>query len=181
MLYVAIVDVTQRVRPSDAATPQACDAMGHGRTVSIDLAAPFTGGRIVDLAGYVHFLRAPDGLADLHGLPSGWTLRSASDVEESPTGRWLRVFAPVADPPQGTSQGRLDLYQAFGGPAGVSGGDDVRTVSVNGQAATLYRSSADGELVLVWALGGDGLAIVANEADFTADALVRLAEGATLP
>jgi hypothetical protein len=181
VLYAAITDVTERTRPPGVETPQACDAVGHARTVSVALAAPFTGARLVDLAGYVHFLRAPDGLVELHGLPAGWTLRSASDVGESPTGRWLRVYAPIADPPRSTSKGHLDLYQASGGPVLVSGGDEVRAVTVNGQAATLYRSAPDGELVLVWTLGGDGLAITANETDFTADELVRLAEGATVP
>jgi hypothetical protein len=181
VLYAAVVDVTQRVRPPEAPTPQACDAMGHGRTVSVALAAPFSGGRLVDLAGYVHLLRTPDGLVELHGLPAGLALQSASDVEDSPTGRWLRVYTPSTPPQQGTSKGRLELYQAFGGPVEVSGGDEVRSVLVNGQPATLYRLSADGELVLVWTLRGDGLAIVANEADFSTDALIRLAESATLP
>lgn len=180
-LYAAVVDVTDRVRPSDAPTAAACDAMGYGRRVSVTLRAPFSGARLVDLWGYVHFLKAPPGLVELTALPPGWTLRAANDVEDSPTGRWERVYSPDAQLPQGTSKGRLELYQAFGGPAQVSGGEDMRTVMVNGQSATLYRWAADGELVLVWSLGSDGLALVANETDFTVDALIRLAESARLP
>ena len=36
----------------------------------------------------------------------------------------------------------------------------------------------DGELVLVWTLGTDGLALVANETDFSVGELISLAESA---
>ncbi len=134
-----------------------------------------------DLAGYVHFVRPPDGLAELTGLPGDWQLRSQHDVEESPTGRWLRVYAPTADPALDGSKGHVDFYQAFGGAANVSGGDEHRDVTVNGKPALLYRNPPDGELVLVWLLEGNGMALVANEADFSADALIKLAESAELP
>ena len=172
-LAVAIVDVTPP-RPSVI-----CTAEGYGRSVAVRLPVPFVGSRIDDLAGYVHFLRAPTGLAELGGLPAGWLLRAEADVAESPTGRWLRTYSPAAVPPTGTSKGRIDLYQAFGGPASVSGGEEHRTVTVNGQRATLYRSPPDGELVLEWMLGTDGLALVANETDVSVEALIELADSAT--
>ena len=136
---------------------------------------------MIDLAGNTHFIRPPDGLAVLTGLPGDWQLRTQKDVEDSPAGRWLRVYAPTADPPLDISKGHLDLYQAFGRAADVSGGDEHRDVMVNGNPALLYRNAPDGELVLVWLLGGNGMALVANEADFPADALVKLAESASLP
>jgi hypothetical protein len=179
VLYAAVVDVTP---PLPSLAPNvACDAVGYARTASVDLPAPFGGARVIDLAGNVHFIRPPDELAVLTGLPDGWQLRSQRDVEDSPTGRWLRVYAPTADPPLDISKGHLDLYQAFAGAANVAGGDEHRDVTVNGQPALLYRNPLDGELVLVWLLGGNGFALVANEADFPADALIRLAESARLP
>lgn len=171
-LYAAVIDVTPS--PPDGATPPACLAMGYGRTVTVTLPEPFTGFRVEDLAGYVHFLRAPDHLAVLPALPDGWQLTTQGDVGESPTGRWVRTWARSGVTDAGP--GRLDLYQAFGGPADVTGGEDTSTVTVNGADAMLYRHAPTGELVLVWSLGGDGLALVAYEADFTEAELVRLAE-----
>jgi hypothetical protein len=84
----------------------------------------------------------------------------------------------VANPDAGTSKGKVDLYQAFDGPVNVTGGDQQGTVTVNGRAATLYRNAPDGELVLVWRLGSDELALVANETDFPIDRLIILAESA---
>ena len=105
----------------------------------------------------------------------------SADVEESETGRWQRTWTKggAADP--ASSKGKIDLYQAFDGPANVTGGDEVRDVQVNGTPATLYRNAPDGELVLVWMLGSDGLALVVNEADFPQDEAIRLAETVRAP
>ena len=176
-LYVTVVDVTPA--GPDGETPGPCDAMAYGRTVAVTLPEPFAGYRVQDLAGYVHFLRAPPGLAELAGLPDPWRLTSEADVDSSPTGRWVRTWTLDGDTAEGP--GRLDLYQAFAGPADVMGGDSGRPVPVHGTPATLYRYEPTGELVLVWSLEGDGLALVANEADFTEAALIRLAESAVIP
>ena len=179
VLEAAVVDVTPPQPVGNGGTPAACDAVGHFRTVTVSLPTPFVGSRIHDRAGYTHFVLAPDGLVTLRALPASWLLRSERDVEDSPTGRWQRTYSPLANPDVATSKGKIDLFQAFGGPAGVSGGDEQRTVTVNGRSATLYRSAPDGELVLVWDLGSDGLALAANESDFPADKLILLAESAT--
>ena len=50
---------------------------------------------------------------------------------------------------------------------------------VNGRRATQYRHAPNGELVLVWRLGNDGLALVAYEQQFSIDELIALAESAT--
>jgi hypothetical protein len=177
-LEVAVIDVTPPLILPNGGTPPGCDAIGYERTVTVHLAEPFVGARVHDLAGYLHFLRAPEGLVTLSGLPAGWLLRSERDVEDSPTGRWQRTYSPVANPDTGTSKGKIDLYQSFGGPVNVTGGDQQGTVTVNGGSATLYRFAPDGELVLVWPLGSDELALVANETDFPIDRLIILAESA---
>jgi hypothetical protein len=126
----------------------------------------------------VHLLRAPDRLAQLTALPATWLQTSEGDVQDSPTGRWRRTYTQEgAATPNGAT---LDLYEAIGGPVEVTGGDDERQVTVNGTDATLYRHATSGELVLVWSLGGDGLALVANEKDFTESALIALAESAVI-
>lgn len=175
VLDVAVVDVT----PPPAGGPVACTAEGYHRTVSIPLAQPYLGSRVQDRAGDLHFVRQPAGLVELHGLPASWLLRSEGDVEGSPSGRWLRTYSPLAQPNIATSKNKLDFYQAFGGPADVSGGDAEQAVSVNGQNATLYRSTTDGELVLDWTHGTNGLALDANEADFSVAQLIQLADRAT--
>jgi hypothetical protein len=177
-LRVKVVDDTPRA--ASGPTEAACDAIGYGRTIAIDLDQPFHGSRVEDLAGYVHFVRPPDGLATID-VPNGWTLVAQRDVEESQTGRWQRTWTKggAADP--GSSKGKIDVYQAFDGPANVTGGDEVRGVQVNGTPATLYRNAPDGELVLVWMVGGDGLGLVVNEADFPADEAIRLAETIRAP
>jgi hypothetical protein len=179
-LRVKVVDDTPVPPPTP--TPQipfACDLVGYGQTIAIRLDRPFLGSRVEDLAGFVHFVRPPDGLATI-AVPDGWTEATQRDVEESPTGRWQRTWTKggAADP--GTSKGKVDLYQAFDGPANVTGGDEVRDVQVSGTPAKLYRNT-DGELVLVWSLGNDGLALVVNETDVPPDEAIRLAETVRLP
>ncbi len=158
-----------------------CSDVGYSRQVTIGLASPFLGARVHDVAGYVHFVRRPDGIVDLAKLPAGWTLVVERDVEESPTGRWQRTWTRGGAPTEATSKGKIDFYQAFGGPASVSGGEEVRSVMVNGTPATLFRQAEDGELVLVWMLDGDGLALVVNETEFPVDRAIELAESAAAP
>ncbi len=174
-LHAAIVDVT--TRPGRAI---ACNDVGYGRAVEITLPAPFSGARLEDLAGYVQFLRAPDGLVELEALPETWKLRSGESVEDSKTGRWRRVYAPDASPPA-SGRGRLELYQAFGGFADVGGGEILTTVYVNREEAPVYGSPGSGELVLAWQAGGNGFALVADKADFSVHELAELANSATLP
>jgi hypothetical protein len=148
--------------------------------VTVRLPAPFTGARLEDLAGYVHFLRAPDGLVELEALPETWRLRMGESVEDSRTGRWRRVYSPDVSPPA-SGRGRLELYQAFGGFAGVGDGDLLTTVYVNREEAPVYGSPDSSELVLAWQIGGDGFALVADKADFSVEELAELASSATLP
>ncbi len=177
-LEVKVVDDTAR---QPGATAPTCDLVGFTRAITIDLARPYTGWRANDLAGDMHFVRRPPGSVELTTLPTGWTLQLERDVEESPTGRWQRTWTQGGSSNVPTSKGKVDLYQAFGSPADVTGGEEVRSVLVNGRGATLYRSAPDGELVLVWKLGDDGLALVVNETDFPLAEAIKLAEGAAVP
>jgi hypothetical protein len=174
------VSVVEQVVPGRPAI--ACDAIGFGRTLALDLPEPFFGSTVRDVTGYTHFVSRPDGLVELRQLPAGWELRSEEDVPESTTGRWRRTYMlPGREAVPGGSRWRLDVYQAFDGPVEVSGGEDVGRVHVNGQAATLYRHAPTRELVLVWALDGDGLALVANQEDISEAELIAIAESAVPP
>ena len=62
----------------------------------------------------------------------------------------------------------------------VTGGEQQSEVTVNGQPARMYRHPPTGELVLAWAIGDDGFALVANASDFETDALIALAESVAL-
>jgi hypothetical protein len=179
---VAVVDGILEVGIEESRRPSptegtACDALGHARILQVNLDEPFTGSVWRDLNGYVHFLAPPDGLVELAGLPTGWALRAQRDVEDSPTGRWERTYSP--DPSLADETRSVVLFQSFDGPVNVTGGTEERQVVVNGRPATLYRWPPTGELVLVWRLGNDGLALVAYEQEFSIDDLVALAESAS--
>lgn len=181
VLRVKVVDDTPA--PPPTATPQipfACDLVGYGQSIAIRLDRPFQGFRVEDLAGYVHFLRPPDGLATID-VPDGWTLAAQRDTEESPGGRWQRTWTKGGPPDPATSKGQIALYQSFDSPANVTGGDELSGVQVNGAPATLYRNPPDGELALVWTVGGDGMGLIVNEADFPVDDAIRLAETVRAP
>lgn len=167
-------------RPPNPVEPRPCDAIGLGRSLDVALGEPFTGSAWRDLYGpYLHFLSRPEGLVELSGLPVGWALRAERDVEQSPTGRWERTYSPDASLADETKT--VVLYQSFDGPVNVTGGTEERQVEVDGQTATLYRWPPNGELVLVWRLGTDGLALVAYEREFSTDELIELAESASPP
>ena len=157
-----------------------CAAVGARRRLDVALARPFRGVRIQDLAGQVLFVGSPPGLAVVRGMPPGWRLAAEQDVPESPGGRWQRTYSNRATLPPSGDSGRLELFQAFGSAAGVSGGEEVRDIKVNGVPATLFRSPDVGELVLVWSVDGDGLALVASEVDFSIAQLVALAESVVI-
>jgi hypothetical protein len=152
--------------------------------LQVELAEPFTGSVWRDLYGpYIHFLVAPPGLVTLTGLPSGWELRQSNDADASPGGTWLRTYSP--DPRLQDPTRVVLFYQSFGGPlpssAFVFGGSESRHVKVGDADATLYRAPAAGWLTLAWRFRDDGLALMANEQDFSVEALINLAESGKTP
>lgn len=162
-----------------------CDPMGYPRTLALDLDEPFTGSVVRDLAGQIFLLAPPAGLAQVGALPDGWELRREGNVLGSSTPRWERVWSPDPDPDpdpwpaEGDSM--LTLFQAFDGPVNATGGDPQPPVEVNGEGATFYLHPPTGEMVVVWGLGDDELALVGNLNDFSQDEFIALAESVTLP
>ncbi|MEO7332779.1 MAG: hypothetical protein ABIZ71_02425 [Gemmatimonadales bacterium] len=172
-LVIGIYAESNPNRPDDLM----CTLEGHFRSLTISLPAPFEGSRVRDQAGQLWFLERPSSLVQITGLPDGWVLRSEESLPESPTGRWSRVYAlPGVSVAPGTSVGQVVLFQAFGAPANVSGGDLQPDVEINGQRATFYFWEPAGEMVLVWKIGDDGVALVGNLADFTREEFIALAE-----
>lgn len=178
------VEITERVPV--AAVPLepnwACPSIGFARSLDVKLPESFKGFEVHASSGHVFFVDDPDGLVVLPALPAEWKLVASETLPESPTGRWQRSYTNLdALPNRSMTPGRIDLIQSFGGPVYVTGGDELRTVEVNSRAAQLWRDAPSGELVLVWTLERNGLALVANESDFTIEELVALAESAELP
>jgi hypothetical protein len=170
------IAVYESRRPGVPSSP-GCDTIASGRAIELDLAEPFTGGAWRDLYGpYLHFLVAPRGLAQLAGLPAGWDLREEGDEGGSWVGRWRRTYSPDAS--LADEAKTLRVFQSFGGPVYVTGGTVHDTVLVNGVGALLSRHPPTGELVLVWRLGDDELALVASEASFSLAEIVALAASA---
>lgn len=175
------IGIYTQQHPKPLAPGTACDAMGHPRTLRLELDQPFTGTVVRDLAGQVFLLEPPAGLAEIGALPEGWELRREGNVLETTTARWQRTWSPDPDPSPGQGDSMLTLIQAFGGPLNTTGGDVQRTVEVNGAPATLSLHPPVGEMVLVWSLGDDELALVGNLADFSEAEFIELAESVTLP
>jgi hypothetical protein len=75
----------------------------------------------------------------------------------------------------------LTLIQAFGGPVDTTGDDRQPPLEVNGQPAIFYFHAPTGEMVVVWSLADDELALVGNLGDFSRAEFVALAESVRLP
>lgn len=175
------IGIYAQQHPKPLAPGTACDAMGHPRTLALDLDEPFTGTVVRDVAGQVFLLEPPAGLAQVGALPEGWDLRREGNVLETTTPRWERIWSPDPDPWPAEGDSMLILIQAFGGPVGTTGGDVQQTVDVNGLPATMSLHPPAGEMVLVWSLGGDELALVGNLADFSESEFIELAASVAVP
>lgn len=173
------VGIFARKHPLQLPENMACDAMGHPRTLVVGWDEPFLGTRVLDQAGSVILLAPPDGLVQITALPDGWELRREESLHGSPTGRWSRLYSPVANP--GNVDSWVQLIQAFGGPANTTGGDVLPDVMLNGVRATFYLHGPSGEMVLVWHIGDDGVALVGNLRDFSQTEFIRLAESIDPP
>ena len=158
-----------------------CAGVGYPRSLALDLDEPFTGAAVRDLAGQVFLLAPPARLAQIGALPDGWELLREGNVAGSSTPRWERVWSPESDPLPAEGDSMLTLIQGLGGPVNTAGGNRQPPVEVNGQPATLWLHQPSGEMVLVWQLGSDELALVGNLSDFSQDEFVALAESVALP
>jgi hypothetical protein len=179
VLQVGVIEHAHPAPTPVGDIPMICDAMGHPRTATFELAVPYTGAKWRDLAGYTSFLSAPAGLAAFGALPAGWAIRQEADFPERALGGWVRIWARSGadDPSQW-----LTLYQLFGVAADFSGDGSPTTVQVNGRPATLYGLDAGSTTWLVlWRLGEDGMALEAPLQDFSRDEVIRLAESVTAP
>jgi hypothetical protein len=178
VLQVAITELTH---PEQATLPPnaVCTAAGHRYVFDLRLSAPFLGSTIQDPVGNTLWVRDPLGLVMPKVLPPGWQLRLSEDVPEARPPLWARVYAPAAATIEAPNRGagQLDLYQAFGAATVIGGGPDRQELVVNGDPAVLLRDSGLGELLLQWVIAGDGVALVANQADLTVQQLLEIAEG----
>lgn len=154
---------------------QGCASMGYSRSIVLSLSEPFEGSVIRDLAGGVLFLEAPPGLATIGELPDGWELRREGNILGGTAPRWERVWSPDPDPSPAQGDSMLILIQAFGGPVEATGSEPQRAVLVNGRDAAYWMHPATGEMVLVWSLGDDELALVGYLEDFTEAEFIGLA------
>lgn len=158
-----------------------CTMEGHARSIDLSLDDPFDGVLVHDLSGQTLLLAPPPGLAVIGELPHGWSLRREESLHGSLTPRWQRIWSPDPDPWLSDRASMFTLIQAFGGPVETTGGDRLSSVHVNDQPARLAQNPSSGELVLVWSLGEDELALVGNLRDFGRDEFISLAESVAVP
>lgn len=171
-----VIGVYEQPHPGSLPEGVACDSMGHPRSLVLPLEQAFDGMRIRDLAGQVLLLDAPERSARIMALPAGWELRREGSVGESMTPRWSWVYSPDPDPWPADGSPLVQLYQAFGGPVKTTGAARQADVEVNGTPAAFYVYPPAGEMVLVWSLGPDELALVGYRDDFSEEEFIELAE-----
>lgn len=145
----------------------------------VELAEPFSvhGVRSHVRVSAVFLFVPPRPLVELPTIPGGWALQSQGS-EWNATGRWNRFYSQHADSRPGTPS-TLELGQTFGGPEG-SEPEYRAQVVVNGAPANLHLWP-EGEIQLDWLVGEDTIAPFGNQADFTAEELIALAESAVVP
>jgi hypothetical protein len=179
------VAVTLVTHPDQATAPPngACADVGHGYTFHLLLRASFAGSTVRDLAGGPLWVRPPTGLVDPRSLPAGWQVRWSGDVPAAEPPLWVRVYAPASSQVTGDNGGRgqLDLYQAFGAATQIGGGPERSTVKIGASQGVLLREPANGEMLLQWMVGADGVALVGNEADMTLGELLGIARAVHPP
>ena len=175
------IGIYAQQHPKPLPPDMGCVAMGHPRTLTLQLDEPLTGSVVRDLAGQVLLLEPPGGLAEIGALPDGWELQREGDVLGTSTPRWERIWSPDPDPWPAEGDSMLTLIQASGGSVDTTGGDPQPPVEINGQQATFYLHPPTGEMVVVWSLGDDELALVGNLADFSQAEFIDLAESVSLP
>ena len=156
---------------------RACNPVGYGREVELELDEPFNGSEIRDPnSGRSLLFKPPDGLAELSDLPDGWMLRVQSGASLIRAGGWIRVYSPGGDPSR-----ELVLVQAFGDEARVRTeytSEPPPRIDIGAHRGEV-RIRKSGEQVLLWRQGGDGFALFAFEDVFSLDELVALAESVT--
>jgi hypothetical protein len=162
--------------PMPLAPNQGCDAMGHSRSLTFVLDETFEGSVVRGLAGQVLFLDPPPGLATIGLLPEGWLLRREGNILHGAAPRWERTWSPDPDPWLSEGDSLLTLYQAFGGPVEATGAEPQPPVQINGQDAEFWLHPPTGEMVLVWSLGDDEVALVGHLGDFTEEEFIKIAE-----
>jgi hypothetical protein len=194
---ILLVDVVETVpfgRALPGNTPIPCTVEGYGYAFHVGLSEPFDGTTVEDGAGTTLWVAPPAGLAKLTVLPSGWSLQAGFDVPSASPSLYAQVYAagPIPEPTDPASAdaapregpGRLFAYQAFGAAVNASIGDPTAEeipIEVHGATVTLYHRKQDGEYFLKFSVDGDGIALDANDRDFTPEALAVVANGISLP
>jgi hypothetical protein len=166
-----IVSITPTAHAEQATLPprSACGDVGYVRKMTIELAQAFVGIVVRDLSGYVHLVRRPPNLVEVD-LPSAWSLKSEQDRPGN-VGYWWRAYG------RSGSTHNLEIWQALGGPIGLEG-TVRRSVELSNGPATMWMTPETGEMILAWDFEGDGVAIIANVADFSVDQLLALGNSA---
>jgi hypothetical protein len=170
---VLVIGIYAQPHPQPLPPNMGCDAIGFGRSMTLELDEPFAGSVVHDLGGQVLFLEPPAGLAEIGGLPKGWKPLREGNVLGKAAPRWERVWS------DGDSM--LTLIQAFDGPVHTTGDERQPDVAIDGAIATFYLHRPSGEMVMTWPLDDDEVALVGYLSDFSRAEFIDLAESVFLP
>ena len=170
--------------------PVSCLGLGFLHTHHLQLPGRFAGIEVVDRGGGTFLVGQPEDAANLAHVPPGWFVvhEEAGCCGTDPP-VWVRVYSasPVGEPPH-EGPGRLAFYQAFGltdewqiwrAEKSEGRGGHPESVTMRGEAATVWVDDTAGELLLAWEQGGRSYALIGNSADMTVEELVGYAESLT--
>jgi hypothetical protein len=181
VLEVAIV-IIHHPDQATLAPDTACLAEGFSYLFHFDLASPFDGPTVRDLASGELWVPPPERVAFPSLLPAGW---EAIDLRGSNFGdpgahELYRTFLPpltLAAPPRPF----MTLVQTFGAASDRAEGTVVSKVLVHGNDVDLFRGPEPGELTVIWLLGGDGMTLQAFDQAMTIDQFVAIANAVRAP
>ena len=119
------------------------------------------------------FVRRPEGLYQLNGLPPGWTLcREWAEWN----GTWMRLYSPMVDAAEGDPNTLL-FGTTFGGQFTTEPESLEPPVTVRGQPAQYERyPGVNNQIQLQWLVDGQKLWLEAFEPHFFISDLVKLAD-----
>lgn len=173
------VVVERRARAGgELAEDQGCAAVGYGRTVTVDLAAPLAGRPVVDASSGITGTAFPgERLWELPSLPAGWVITSDGGAVDGSGAIWSRGFGPG----DGTSVG-VSIQQGppswLAARAAQAGRTQEREVTIHGLPATTFLDG--GGWNVTWIEDGGATNVSARSLDGRSmespDALLALAE-----
>ena len=178
------LDIEEQAAGVAASPGFACALVAFEHTYRIVLPAPFLGTTVDGLP-----LVPPAPVARL-SPPAGWSVQLSFRVEAGPPTVWAESYAPepVTSFSHGLWPGPVDVYEGLPHASDLLGANEQAqndaspaSVIVAGKPVTLWLRHDLPRYLMAWEVDGHDLAISADSTVFSAEQVVQLANGVTLP